>query len=89
MLKILLTSLISQFFLKEKKWKGKERKPLLCNILKLTEIVLLQEPSVTMLPSSAKDVVQQVMEKTSALKSNKTKLFMFSIMDLYWIVSIV
>lgn len=73
MLKILPTSFISQFFLEEK-IKGKERKPLLCNILKLTKRVLLQEPSVAELLSSAKDVAQVSNGKKLCfkIKSNQT-----------------
>lgn len=64
MLKILLTSFISQFLKKKKA-------PLLCNILKLTEIAVLQDPSVAELWSSAKDVAQvtrKKWKKTSALQ---------------------
>lgn len=73
MLKILPTSFISQFFLEEK-IKGKERKPLLCNILKLTKSVLLQEPSVAELLPSAKDVAQVSNGKKLCfkIKSNQT-----------------
>lgn len=52
-LKILLTSLISQFFLKRKKKMKEEEKQRkrkkeknFCAILRLTEIILLQEPAV-------------------------------------------